>query len=148
MVATPVGFRCPDCARGPKPVQYQTSTPMLAKAVVVGVLAAVVAGAVWGYFPQWEFYCVLLLGFGVAESIARVTRYKRGTELQVVAMSCVVLGLLVARVVMAWHEPFLNLDLLFNHASEPAVRRAFQLEFVPDFLFMAIPFVISYVRFK
>jgi hypothetical protein len=129
-------------------VLYQTNTVMLVKAAVVGALAAIVAGGIWGYFPNWEFYCTLLLGFGVAESIAWVTRYKRGRELQIVAMSCVALGLVFVRLVMAWHEPFLNVDLLLNHASEPAVRRAFQLEFVPDFLFMAIPFVISYVRFK
>lgn len=148
MVSTPVGFRCPDCARGPRPVAYQTTGLLLVKAVVVGILVAAAAGALWGKFPRWEFYCALLLGFGISESIAWITRYKRGRELQIIAMGCVLLGIVFSRAVMAWDSPFLTLDLLFNHPDAPGVREAFQLRVIPDFLFMAIPFGINWVRFK
>lgn len=148
MVSTPVGFRCPDCARGPRPVAYQTSALMLVKAGVAGLLVAAAVGALWGKFPRWEFYCALLLGFGISESIAWITRYKRGRELQIIAMGCVLLGIVFSRVVMAWDSPFLTLDLLFNHPDAPGVREAFQLRVIPDFLFMAIPFGINWVRFK
>lgn len=148
MVSTPVGFRCPDCARGPRPAIYQASGGVLVKAIVTGVVIAVAAGAIWGLFPRWQFYCALLLGFGVAEGIAWVTKYKRGPELRAVAMSCVLLGIVVSRLVIAWDSPFLTLDLLLNQPDAPGVREAFQLRFIPDFLFMAIPFGINWVRFR
>lgn len=148
MVATPVGYRCPDCARGPRPAIYQAGVGILAKAILVGVVVATVAGAIWGRFPSWQFYCALLLGFGVAESIAWVTKYKRGPQLRAIAMGCVVLGIIVSRLVMAWHDPVLSLDLLLNHPDAPGVRAAFQLRFIPDFLFIAIPLGINWVRFR
>ena len=148
MVATPVGYRCPDCARGPRPAIYQTSSGVLLKAIVTGIVIASAAGAIWGLIPNWQFYCALLLGFGGAEGIAWVTKYKRGRELRAIAMGCVLLGVVVSRVVIAWHSPFLNLDLLLNHLNAPGVRQAFQLRLIPDFLFMAIPFGITWIRFR
>ena len=65
-----------------------------------------------------------------------------------VAMVCVFIGLVLARVVIAWDSPFLTLDMLLNETNTPGVAAAFQVEFIPDFLFMAIPFVINYIRFK
>jgi hypothetical protein len=148
MIATPIGYRCPDCARGPKPLIYQASRTGIAAGVVVGIVAATLAGIGWGLWPNWEFYWVMILGFGVSESISWATKYKRGTELMVVAMACVVLGIVVARGVMAWDSPVLTLDMLLNHSNEPFVRMMFQIEFIPDVVFMAIPFLINYIRFK
>lgn len=148
MVSTPVGFRCPDCARGPKPVQYQMSTTGLAKAVVSGVAVAFSVGVIWGLYPAWQFYLVLLLGFGVAEAMAWAANYKRGRELQLVAWGCVLLGIVVSKVVFAWDSPAWTIDMLLNDASQPGVLEAFRLRPIPDYLFLAIPFVITYIRFK
>jgi hypothetical protein len=148
MVATPIGYRCPDCARGPTPAIYQASASGIATGAALGITIASLVGVFWGIFPDWEFYWTLVLGFGVSESISWAVKYKRGTELMVVAMACVVLGIILARVVMAWDSPFLTLDMLLNETTEPGVAEAFQLELIPDFLFMAIPFVINYIRFK
>lgn len=148
MVPTPIGYRCPDCARGPKPAIYQTSPTGIATGAVMGVVIASLVGVFWGLFPAWEFYWVLVLGFGVSESISWATKYKRGTELMVVAMSCVFLGIALARVVIAWDSPFLTLDMLLNNTTDPGVAAAFQVQFIPDFIFMAIPFVINYIRFR
>ena len=148
MVSTPVGYRCPDCARGPKPMQYQTSTTGLAKAVVSGIAVAFAVGVIWGLYPAWQFYMVVLLGFGVAEAMAWAANYKRGRELQIAAWGCVLLGIIVSKVVLAWDDPVLTMDLLLNNASQPGVLDAFQLEPIPDYLFLAIPFVIGYIRFK
>jgi hypothetical protein len=148
MVSTPVGFRCPDCARGPKPVLYQTSATGIAKAVIVGLTIAVGVGLLWGRFPEWRFYLALLLGFGISESISRVTNYRRGRELMTVAMVCVVVGLVISRIAIAAFSDVLTLDMLLNETSNEFVANQFQLEFIPDMVFMALPLAINYVRFR
>lgn len=148
MVPTPIGYRCPDCARGPKPAIYQASPTGIVTGAAIGVVIASLVGVFWGLFPNWEFYWVLILGFGVSESISWATKYKRGTELMTIAMVCVFIGIALARVVIAWDSPFLTLDMLLNDTTAPGVSAAFQIEFIPDFLFMAIPFVINYIRFR
>lgn len=148
MVATPIGYRCPDCARGPKPAIYQASATGIATGTLLGVAVATLVGIGWGLFPTWEFYWVMILGFGVSESISWATKYKRGRELMIVAMSCVFLGIALARVVIAWDDPVLTLDMLLNDTSNPFVAARFQIELIPDVLFMVIPFVINYIRFR
>lgn len=148
MVPTPVGYRCPDCARGPKPAIYQASPTGLVRGSAIGLLVAVLVGIGWGLFPDWIFFWVLILGFGISESISWATKYKRGRELMTIAMLCVFVGIALARVVIAWDSPYLTLDMLLNHTTAPGVQAAFQIEFIPDFVFMAIPFVINYIRFK
>jgi hypothetical protein len=148
MVASPVGYRCPDCARGPRPVIYQTSATGTAKSVVVGAVVATAVGVLWGFFPDWSFYCALLLGFAVAESMAWAANYKRGRELQIAALGCVALGIVVSRVVIAYDSPFLTLDMLLNDATQPGVARAFRLELIPDFLYFVISGAIVFVRFR
>jgi hypothetical protein len=148
MVSTPVGYRCPDCARGPRPAIYQPTAAGMTKALVLGIGAALISGGLWGMFPEWAFYCALLLGFTVAEGMAWGANYKRGRELQIAAWGCVILGLIVSRVVMAWSDPFLTVEMLINDVADPAVARAFQLQLIPDVIFMAIPMLINYIRFK
>jgi hypothetical protein len=148
MVPSPVGYRCPDCARSPKSVLYQASAGALVIATALGLLVATGVGLLWGAYPEWQFYLCLLLGFGVAETMAWSVGYKRGRELQVAAMACVFLGLIAARFAIAAFDDVLTVDMLLNNASDRAVAERFQLELLPDFLFAAIPFGIVYIRFK
>lgn len=148
MIGTPVGYRCPECARGPRPVVYSTSSTALVKATLIGALVATAVGALWGAFPAWAFYCALLLGFGVAEAMSWAANYKRGRELQIAAASCVLLGIIVSRLMIAQRSPFLTVDMLLNEATDPNVARAFQLEPIPDVVFMGIAFLITVVRFR
>jgi hypothetical protein len=148
MVETPVGYRCPECARGPRSVVYTTSGPALAKAVVIGALVATAAGVLWGIFPAWAFYCALLLGFGVAEAMAWAANYKRGRELQIAAVACILLGIIISRLMMAYRSPVLTVDMLFNHTTERGVAEAFQLKPLPDFVFMGLAFLLPVVRFR
>lgn len=120
----------------------------MTKAVTVGVLVAVGAGLLWGYFPEWRFYCALLLGFGISESISKVTNYRRGRELMTIAMVCVGIGLVVSRFAIAGFDDVLTVDMLLNETSNPVIANLFQLEFIPDVVFMAIPFAINYIRFR
>jgi hypothetical protein len=147
-VETPVGFRCPDCAAVRGLPTYQTSGSALVKSIGIGVLAAIVVGVLWGYFPQWEFYLSLILGFGVAEGMAWGANYKRGSDLQIAAIACVVGGLILSRVVMAEHSHFFTLNDLLNHATNPVVSSYFQLRLLPDMLFAALAVAIPFIRFR
>jgi hypothetical protein len=148
MVSTPVGYRCPDCAgvRGLPTVATPAST--LIKAVVAGALIASFVGVVWGYYPNWQFYLSLILGFGVAEGMAWAASYKRGRDLQIAAIACVMLGIVISRVFIAQNHPILGLDDLFNNALNPVVSRTFQMRLIPDIVFVALAAAIPFVRFR
>lgn len=148
MVGSPVGYRCPECARGPRPAIYDPSTSGLVKAAAVGFVVSAGLGFFWGSYPSWGFYMALLLGFGVAESIAKAADYKRGPELRALSMGCVFFGIVVSRYTIAQLTPGISLDLLLDNPGDPFVRAVFYLRFIPDVLFMALSFVICYIRFK
>lgn len=147
-VETPVGFRCPDCAAVRGLPTYQTSNVALVKSVAVGLLIALVVGVVWGFFPSWNFYLALALGFGVAEGMAWAANYKRGSDLQIAAIACVVIGLIVSRIVIAERSSIFALNDLLNHTTDPAVSAYFQFRLIPDILFAAIAGAIPFVRFR
>lgn len=146
-VETPVGFRCPDCAAVRGLPTYRTSAGSIVKSVAVGLAAALAAGVVWGYFPDWKFYTALLLGFGVAEGMAWATNDKRGADLQAIGMVCVLLGLLVSRLVMA--DQFgISFDYFRNHLTDPHIMAFLQLRLLPDLLFAALALIIPFIRFR
>ncbi len=147
-VETPVGFRCPDCAAVRGLPTYQTSGTALIKSISIGLVVGVGIGVIWGFFPDWSFYLSLALGFGVAEGMAWGANYKRGSDLQVAAIGCVILGLVVARIVIAQRNPFFTLNDLLNHTTNPAVSATFQLRLLPDMLFAAIAVAIPFIRFR
>lgn len=148
MIESPVGYRCPECSAGTRAAAYRTTNTEVFKALVVGLLVAGVVGVVWGYYPSWQFYLALLLGFGTAEGMAWAASYKKGGDLQAAAFGCVLLGILISRYTIALVTPGLTVDMLFQNLGSDFVRQVFYLHFIPDFLFMVIPFVIVYVRFK
>lgn len=153
MIESPVGFRCPDCASGPRVGAYRTSGTVLLRAAVVGFVVAAAIGFFWGNFPEWGFFMALLLGFGTVEAMARAANYKQGSELQIAAFGAILLGILISRYTIALINPEgwpldISIQFLFENFGQDITRRIFYLRFIPDFLFMAIPFVIAYIRFR
>lgn len=148
MVSSPVGYRCQQCASGRPNPMYQTSTPLFLRALGLGFVVSVAVGVLWGFYPAWEFYLALLLGFGTVEAMAWASRYRRGGDLMIAAMCMITLGLIVSRYVITIDNPFLTLDMLLNNLNEPAIRAAFYLRPIPDILFMALPYGIAYLRFR
>lgn len=158
-VRTPVGLRCPDCAGVRGLPTYQTSPNVLAKSAGVGLAVAVAVGVLWGFIPNWGFYLSLLLGFGVVEAMAKSANNKRGRDLQILAMGLVLLGLVISRYVLAQRlgitaEQINQLnDLVFgpeirkDFGRPVPVDEAMRLQ-LSDLLFAAIPFAISWVRFR
>lgn len=148
MVSTPVGYRCPDCAGVRGLPTYETPVSSLIKAGLLGALIASLVGVLWGYYPQWQFYLALILGFGVAEGMAWAANYKRGRDLQIAAVACVLLGIAVSRYFIGNNHPVLGLDDLLNNAMDPGVTRVFQMRLIPDIAFIVLAGAIPFVRFR
>ncbi len=144
-VRTPVGLRCPDCAGVRGLPTYATGSTVLGKAAAAGLSVALVVGLIWGRAPDWGFHLALLLGFGVAEAIAWASNAKRGRDLQLLAMACVALGLVLSRVVIAQRFGITREQV---NALVPGVEQVLHLRLIPDLLFAAIPFVIAWIRFR
>lgn len=118
------------------------------KAGVAGAVVASFVGVLWGYYPGWQFYLSLLLGFGVSESMAWAASYKRGRDLQILAIICVFLGVAISRYVIALNHPILEISDLFNNAMQPGVSRVFQIRLIPDLAFVILAGAIPFVRFR
>ena len=124
---------------------YPTETGDLAKAALAGFAVAIAVGVIWGYFPSWGFYLALVLGFGVAESMAHLANHKRGLDLQVAGWLAVAVGLALSRAVLAQ-----RLELSWDVINQlgPLVETRMHLKLLPDGVFAAIPFLIVFIRFR
>lgn len=151
-----MGLRCPECARGPRPIIYQTDTSILARAIGGGVAAAVVIGVAWGLLNtagldrfsavNWGFWFSLLLGFGVAEAVSFVAKRRRGAALQAIGIACVLLGFAISRLVIgARLIGVLALDQLANQALLLAQFLGINLL---SLLFLALACAIAWRRFR
>ena len=122
LVETPVGARCPDCARIYKLPTYSVSLQYYLRAVGTGLGTAIVCGIIWGLVRALPFFFFsLLLGAGVGYAIGEVISLsvsrKRGAGLAVIAGIMVAIGYLIS-IVSPWglaftlYIPRLALDLL------------------------------------
>lgn len=146
-VRTPVGMRCPACAgqRTAASVVVDEGATSIVVPALVGLAIAVGVGVAWGFIPQWGFYLALVLGFGVAEGMARFLRGARGTTFQLLGMGLVVVGLVTSRVVLANQ---LGVDWELIRAGVPGVREAMYLRISPDLVFAVMAVLIPWVRFR
>ncbi len=144
-VRTPVGLRCPDCAGVRTMGSIKTSSQSLVKAAGAGLLVALAVAVVWRFFPSWQFYLALVLGFGVAEAIAWGTNNKRGADLQILAFGIITVGLILSRVLLA-NRFGISWDMVNN--LSPFGTQLLQIRVIPDLLFAAVAYLIAWVRFK
>lgn len=159
-VRTQVGLRCPDCAGTRRPASIRTPSDQLAKAVGGAILVAVVVAVLWRFAPDWGFYLSLALGFGVVETIAKLTGNKRGRDLQLIAIAIVTGGLLLSRVLLAqrfgitlgdinalsdvvWSE-----EVRQAYGRPQSVARLLRIQAVPDLIYMALAWAIAWIRFR
>jgi hypothetical protein len=105
MVESPVGARCPDCAKLTKIPTYRVSSSHYTKAILAGLVSAVVTGTVWGiiesYLPFRFFSLIIAAGIGylIGETISRSVNRKRGTTLAVIGVLSVVISFVVTYLV-------------------------------------------------
>jgi hypothetical protein len=101
MVQTPVGARCPDCARMYKLPTYRVPTAYYLRAAGAALGMAVVSGIVWGVINNFVpfFYLNLILAAGVGYAIGEVVSLsvnrKRGRWLAVISGIAVIISYLV-----------------------------------------------------
>lgn len=102
LVQTPVGARCPDCARLGKLPTYRVSIPYYLRAIGTGLGMGIVCGLVWGAIgwvvPFFSFNLLLApgAGYAIGEVVSRSVNRKRGTGLAVVAGIAVVISYLIS----------------------------------------------------
>ena len=117
MVQTPVGARCPDCAKLYKLPTYRVSTKYYLRAAGTALGMAIVCGIAWGFIQGalGLFYLNLLLaagvGFAIGEVVSLSVNRKRGTGLAIIGGIAVVISYLVS-FISPWGFSFGLLDLL------------------------------------
>ena len=114
-------------------------------AAAAGLAVATVTGVGWGFFPEWQFYWALLLGFGTVETMVRLLTKRQGLDLQVIAITIVVYGIVLSRVVLAQR---LGINLAEIENASTVAQRVLYLRPVPDLLFALLPILIAWIRFR
>lgn len=123
----------------------RTGSSTLAKAIGGGLLVALLVAVLWRFLPGWTFYLTLGMGFGVVETMAKLSRNKRGIDLQIAAMVIITIGFVISRLLLAQRY---GID--YTSLTELTVRerRLLQLDAVPDLVYMALAYLIAWVRFR
>ena len=117
MVQTPVGARCPGCARLHKLPTFRVNTKYLLIAIGSGLGMAIVYGLIWGVIGSLLnfFYLNLLLaagaGYAISEVISLSINRKRGLKLAVIAGFAVVISYLVS-IFPPWGYSFTSLNIV------------------------------------
>jgi len=124
---------------------YRTPASSLAKAAGAGLAVAVGTAILWRFFPEWQFYLCLLMGFGVVETIARFSGNKRGADLQLLAVGIVTVGFLLSRVLLAQR---FGISMAEVNALGPSISGILQLRFIPDVVYALLAYLIAWVRFR
>lgn len=121
---------------------------------------ALVVAVLWRFFPDWGFYLSLAMGFGVVETIAKLTGNKRGRDLQLLAMGIVTLGFLLSRALLAqrFGVTLGDINSLDDAIFTEAVRDTYgfpqpvdlllRVRLVPDVIYAILAYAIAWIRFR
>jgi hypothetical protein len=104
MVQTPVGVRCPDCARPTRIPTFDVGLIHYARAAIVGAIAGGGLGYVWALVSQWtasrfwvlNYVFIVAIAYIVAEAVSLSVNRKRGRGLAVVSILGLGLAIIVA----------------------------------------------------
>jgi len=119
LVQTPVGARCPNCARLYRLPTFRVSTQYYLRAVGVGLGMAVVCGIAWGairaVMPFLYLNLILApgIGYAIGEVISLSVNRKRGTRLAAIAGTAMVISFLVTIFVFPLGFPFVMSNILY-----------------------------------
>ncbi len=117
MVQTPVGAKCPDCAKLYKLPTYQVPARYYLRAVGTGLGMAIVCGIFWGLIggiiPFFYLNLALAAGVGyvIGEVISKAVNRKRGTGLAIIAGGSVVISYFIS-ILSPWGLHFGLFDIL------------------------------------
>jgi hypothetical protein len=101
MVETPVGARCPACARVSRVPTYRMSWKYYLRAIGAGLGLAIACGLAWGFIQTilfssfFNFLLGAAVGYGIGEGISLAVNRKSGTGLSIIGGAAVVLSYLI-----------------------------------------------------
>jgi hypothetical protein len=95
MVQSPVGYLCRDCAHMKKLPQYQLTSSLYARVIPGALVLALGVGFLLSYVPYLGWIGGLVVGVVVAAALKRLSGYKQGREMEIIA------GVTVALAVVA-----------------------------------------------
>ncbi len=98
MIFTPVGVRCRDCAQLRRLPQYTITLRVYARIIPGAVALALGVGFLLSLVPGVGFLGGIMVGFLVSEGLRRVSGYKQGREMEVIAAATVILSVLAGNV--------------------------------------------------
>ena len=122
MVQTPVGARCPDCARLYKLPTYRVPTVFYLRATGTALGMAVVSGIIWGVLDKFilyyffGFFSLILaagVGYAIGEVVSRAVNRKSSPWLAVIGSLAVVISYLV-NIFTFGSFPFSPLGIVFD----------------------------------
>lgn len=123
MVYTPTGIRCPQCAQVRRMPQYELTAGVYLRVIPGAILLALAIGFLLSYAPGIAsgFFGGIIVGLVVAAGLKRVSGYKQGREMEVIAGATVVLTVLAG-----------NLFGLLRYGShiDAALRVVFSAQFL------------------
>ncbi len=119
LVHTPVGVRCPNCARQTRVPTYNVTSSYLARAIGAGFGIGIAGGFALVFLtrfvtlPYLDSILFIGIGYAVGEGISRATNRKRGRSLQVIAgLSMLAAYLIVSLFAVRFGSPFFLLSLI------------------------------------
>ena len=118
LVQTPVGARCPDCAKPYKLPTFQVTTRYYLRAAGTALGMAIVCGLVWGviigllHIVYLNFLLAPGTGYAIGEVVSLSVNRKRGTGLAVVAGIAVAISYVVS-LFSPWGATLVLLNLRF-----------------------------------
>lgn len=101
LVQTPVGARCPTCAKVSKLPTFNITPVFFARGMTAALVAGIGVGLIWGFllddlrFGFFAIFAGILLGSAMAEAVSLSANRRRGLGLQICAGLGVVLAYLV-----------------------------------------------------
>lgn len=117
MVQTPVGARCPECARRQRLPTFQVSASYYLRAAGMGLVLGAAGGLVWGLvqglfsFLYLNLLLAPALGYAIGELLSRVVNRKRSRGLAVIVGAVMALAYLVSLSLHPWF-PLVPLNLV------------------------------------
>jgi hypothetical protein len=148
-VATPVGYRCYECADVQSVPTYAVDTNYYVKALALGGGAAAGIGVLWGLFPGFDFWAALIMGIVVGEAVSWAANMKRGPGLQMVGLVAVALGIAVSRIVLQVVLSNAGLyGLLAGIPGNDIPNALFNFRDLAGLLFYVLPFGLVFYRLR
>lgn len=96
---TPVGARCPECARMARLPMFDVSVLDHLKLAGIGLGLTLVSSVIWAilfaFSGLFSSLVTIALGYAIAEVGGRSVNRKKGKGLQMIAGGCVVLGYII-----------------------------------------------------